>query len=501
MATEGRQLAIATATADLNDFPRPIASQSSAIPRSAKRKLSRLQAIKYKFQARANQLDTFEWFLVAFAAFLGLWVVSITIILMLVAVRYLGTTVQNDREWYLLHGCTSWAQAEVERLLYAALSVQQAVRAATCTGYAVAPHDYGALERALAPIVLAERAVSSVELAFAGTSDRIFLRRRVSGGGAWVPFMQSNSNVCYLLGADGCVESHDLLSSGVWVDTALNLEESNDSVCGAFDWATEPELLLLEVEPDDPVANMANPAVAWFPSYHLHFRSKFHRLGLPVAGRVTLSLGSLSGSALRDTRLGEDGSVYLCDGTGRILASQNPDDLLVVDAQTGALYFRSIWDLPSTEAFPGLREAFLGDAAKRAVLQGESEERTSWLAVVVPLPEPHGRFATVVVSRSLQGFGDDTQRSLSFVAVVAAALPYFALVSVTIGTMIYQWSTLVKNPHMNAIANDFLGDTGISAKKVNRLMEGNPRLTRKISQRPELSRGRGPTALALARSR
>lgn len=183
-----------------------------------------------------------------------------------------------------------------------------------------------------------------------------------------------------------------------------------------------------------------------------------------MAGRVTLSLGSLSGPALRDTRLGEDGSVYLCDGAGQILASQSPEELVVVDVQTGSLRFRNIWELPTTEAFTGLREAFLGDTAKGATFRGKGEEYTSWLAVVVPLPEPHGRFATVVVSRSVQGFGDDTMRSLSFVAVVAAALPYFVLMSVTIGTMIYQWSALVRNPHMNAIANDLVGDTGLSAK-------------------------------------
>eukprot|EP00928_Gymnodinium_smaydae_P031722 TRINITY_DN23198_c0_g1_i2.p1 TRINITY_DN23198_c0_g1~~TRINITY_DN23198_c0_g1_i2.p1 ORF type:complete len:514 (-),score=80.68 TRINITY_DN23198_c0_g1_i2:153-1694(-) len=415
-------------------------------------------------KAKAFRMASFTFLLMMIA-----WGIAMTVFLLMIASRYVFSTIDDSRLWYAADGSGRMALARVTRSLSAALEVRQAMRMALCRGLIVSPSDSAAMERVLTPILLGRAgSLRAVELAFSDRATQLVVTRKRASDGNWMGMIRSTDRDCYLLGLEGCLDP-DKASS--WKAEAMELgaeatlyPERTDHVClgvvnasteEALAWEEAPQLLQQQLDDDGFDEDIALANTAWYPSYRLLFRTGFsYNAGageepVIVVGRVIIELGELSGEALQDSRLGEGGKVFLCDSSGRLLTASELPDLIEVEPlgtgePGGKIALRSVWTLGPWAA--GTRAAFRGtDVMALRYIEKEAA------VVVLPLPAPHTRFAIVVFSPISGPFTDYFLFTSSIISFILAGLPYATGFLSGAVIIMRTWYMFVSNPDKNPL--------------------------------------------------
>ncbi|CAE8689317.1 unnamed protein product, partial [Polarella glacialis] len=293
------------------------------------------------------------------------------------------------------------------------------------------------------------------ELAFSDRPVGLVIGHAAAGDfGARRLTLQSNGPDCFLLGPEGCadlgvypgtfpdwyptaralqidLEAAMLNVSRTQGGPAVELSELDKfrlevEAPPAQEWASAGELSYGIEEGVSPFFS----ALAWFPSRRLMFRHPLPQgwsaTKMIVTGRVTLEVAELSGSRLKDERLGPGGRVFLVDGEQNVLSSLEPKDLLTIDPGTNSIRLRKLRELPDSSWADQLQEAF---DAKGKISEVQMRDQAGLTAVLSPLAPPLHDFAVVVVT-TLAGstFVDDTLFGTMLGLSGVTVLPYLASV-------------------------------------------------------------------------
>eukprot|EP00927_Polykrikos_kofoidii_P049831 TRINITY_DN43843_c0_g1_i1.p1 TRINITY_DN43843_c0_g1~~TRINITY_DN43843_c0_g1_i1.p1 ORF type:complete len:568 (-),score=129.95 TRINITY_DN43843_c0_g1_i1:230-1933(-) len=430
----------------------------------------------------------FQVFVLVIIVVLLVWMCVTTVVLFLMAVRYLFVTIDGTREWYVVNGCAAWAKAKVAFSLAAAVEVRQAIRTALCRGVIENPEDSAAFERTVMPHLLARRtSLRQVELGFSDRYSVLIVSRRRATDGRWQAMLQSNAADCWLLGLDGCgaVGAPPPPGRPSWFFDTLRLPDEatvwpnevdlpcpgvlNKSTEEAVEWEAAGELLEQPFDDEGYQQKALAGATAWFPSYRFRFRTGFplvtsshlaqrasellsntggssgtnagssatavgatpmEPVPLIVVGRAVVEFGELNGDTLLDDRLGPGGRVHVCDAAGTLLSSPWPMEVLIVGKPAGKLRFRKVWELTETPGGTSL-EAAAWASQLRPAFGGIVPTRlrvaaSQWMVAVEPMPPPYERFAVVVVAPTREPFTDLLLFLASIFALIIASLPFLA---------------------------------------------------------------------------
>lgn len=362
-------------------------------------------------------MDAMQLAMLFFSIFFFVWSMIVSVLLIMSANQYLFSTISATREWYVIEGCITWAQAEAAQVLGSAVGTYEAVNLAVGAGLLSGSTDYAALERILAPALSMSPRVRGVELNFLDGPAVVSVQRKAGDGTLEMDMQSNNIADCFLLGMDGCIDVG--VSSGErpewWYSGhGINATSSGDRVA----WDAEPELV------NRDMGNITTVIMVWYPSYRLAFRSVPSDTGNFAVGRVTLEVGSLSGRRLQDERLGPTGKVYLVDRRGYIIASESSADLLVVERPSGRVRFRHIWELGSAGWASSLGGAFFPGAGDKQVVTDDG-----MLVALSWMPEPFGHFGIVVAVDGSDTFAIGELRSTHIGCLVEGILPYAVMLT------------------------------------------------------------------------
>jgi hypothetical protein len=366
--------------------------------------------------ARRRGLDARQYTMFFGACFLVSWGLVATVLLLRLGIMYTFDTIVITRQEYGVKGSAALAKAKASQDIAQAMDVWNLINASVVGLVYREPQDYANLVDVLSSAFESVPTLHSVDLAFSDRKSEVTVtRKNVEIGSS--SHMQSNADDCYLIGIDGCSGTNsENTRQPDWYFFGSGLQPT--AYGGAYGWAPVPEIV---VESNEDGTDLLSPSIrlifqATFPSY---FSSPGVRA--KVIGRITLKVVGLGGDLLADDRLGDESTVYLCDATGVMLASQKWGDLLSVAA--GQVRYRYFWEV-SEEWGPRVRDAFTGSVVRKKV-----SDESGTLVVVEPLEEPLNRFGVIVVSPTFVPFRNAALIGTSAVASIVAPAPYVIVVS------------------------------------------------------------------------
>ncbi|CAJ1375734.1 unnamed protein product [Effrenium voratum] len=285
------------------------------------------------------------------ACILASWVGAVSVLLMIVALRYTGTVVDVARERYIL-AAAERVGSEAAQIFGAAYAARDALDYAVQRQYYFEPLDYDSLSLALEPVFAARQPLRAVDIAF-DTRNVSMTLRRVIGEGVRKPLLvQSDAEDCFeKLGRFGCMDGPPVRGMQ-WYQIGAGLpggqEADNTSrFMGpprGYEWAPGPGFV-----PDVEGALVESAtAVAWSPAHSLIFRSVFPGSSgqLSIIARAVVEVtGLASDDRLDDSEnLGQIGAVFICDVAGTLLATLMPGQKAIVDSN-GVGHFRMAWEI------------------------------------------------------------------------------------------------------------------------------------------------------------
>jgi len=400
--------------------------------------------------------------------FLLAWGVTTSFLLLRLGFMYTFDTIPETRALYCVGGAATWAKNVASNDVMQAITVWNMINTSVAGLIWRSPEDYTNLGNVLSPAFETMPLLHSVELGFSDRTGmtKVTRRKDASIRGSWA-FVQSSSPECYLMGTDGCVakaavqgglRSEAMVDLPLWYKHAAALRLTPNG--GVFYWWSKPSLVVEEATDNGPA--FVSPAIQLsfkvafpmrtngefmqFPHNPGQFQAHNYRWIVPgssqstqIMGRITLKLAALGGDRLVDKRLGDDGSIYLCDATGAIIAARNPGDVLTVE--DGVVRFKYIWEVEKKAAEGSVREAFTGSSIKTT----EVDEDGTFIAVEV-LDPPLARFAIVVVSRTMSSFQSTALIGTAAAAAIVSPTPYLIIIGMAVIFICGQCiSTMVKN--------------------------------------------------------
>lgn len=363
------------------------------------------------------------------ACFLISWGAAVTFLLLTLGFMYTFDTISLTREDYCVNGAAAWAQEKATQQLMQGMEVFNLINSSVAGLVFRGPSDYTNLGNVLAPAFETMPLLHKVEFAFSDRPEMLSITRRIGEAPTRgsVSFMQSTSSDCFLMGMEGCYVSPKSYIFGyedrvAWYVTGIKLAPTPHG--GAFFWADKPDMLV-EVAPDG--ADILNTVAqlifqVTFPTYRSASTvdgKVVYGANTVVVGRLSLKLGALGGAALVDEQLGDQGSVYLVDATGIVLASRRSQDMLTID--NGIVRARYLWEVSSADADlnnPTLRAVFKGTSVVKLVQDDDV------FISVQPLEPPLSRFAVVIVAPEWAPFQNKPLIGTSAIASVVAPAPY-----------------------------------------------------------------------------
>lgn len=366
----------------------------------------------------SRKLDARQYAICAGACFLISWGLAVTFLLLRLGIMYTFDTIALTRKHYVVEGATSWAKTVASKDVMQAVNVWNLINSSIIGLVYKEPQDYSNLNSVLSPAFETMPSLHSVDLTFSDSVSEVnMVRQNGSDVVTSSNYMRSNSVDCFLMGVDSCTAIEDLLPGQVaplrpqWQILGTLLKPS--AYGGVFTWAPEPELV---VEPSGDGGSLLSPSI------RLIFQSTFPRHRTPsgastkVIGRITVKVAALGGERLVDSRLGEKGSIYLCDASGTMLASRNPSDLLTVE--DGLVRYRYLWEIDG-DGVSTVRNAFAGSSIEAMTVKSGDT-----LVAVEPLDHPLERFAIVAVAPSFEPFENHVLIGTSAIASIVAPAPY-----------------------------------------------------------------------------
>jgi hypothetical protein len=392
--------------------------------------------------AGRQKLDARQYTMCAGSCFLISWGLAVTILLLRLGLMYTFDTIRWTREQYGVLGAAEWARTRASRDVYQAVEVWNIINGSIAGLIYMSPQDYSNLIAVLSPAFDLMPSLHSVELAYSDRTSEVVITRSKAEGGIVARessnYMQSDSADCFLMGVNGCINQPEPGQEDTrpeWYNYGSILK--TDPYGGAFAWAQEMDVV---VEP------LPDGGDLLYPAMHLIFQATFPAdspgAGIMAVGRITVKAGALSGNRLVDERLGKDGSVYVADATGAMVASKEPEDVLTV--QDGIVRYKTLWELEGKWT-SSVKSAFKKDHRGHVSIEAMHADEDS-LVVVEPLEEPCDRFAVVVVARSFTAFEQLAMMGTAAFASIVAPAPY-----VLVGTLaffffwIQCFKTMVKN--------------------------------------------------------
>jgi len=368
------------------------------------------------------------------------WGITVAVIIFICAFHYVFVTVADTREWYVVNGAATWAQAEIERTLSSAIAARQAARGAFCRDLIQMPSDTAGFERAMMPHLLNKQsALREVSFTFSDRLSVLSVSRSRANDGRWESVLQSNAQDCYLLGLTGCADiprvriGWYLEGAGMQGDSLTWANDTdtpcsspyNSSAIEAMQWEDEPALMERALDDDGYVDKAAEGIMAWFPSHSLLFRTGFYfnqddpgAYKIDVVGRATVELGELSGDRLKDIALGEGGRIFLCSSSGAVLSSQKPQDIIKIQPPVGILSLKKAWELKYPFASQ-LQQAFPGAGKPPTELRLPDA-----MAAVIPLRVPFDHFAVLVIAPEQGAFRNDLLFVISIIGFIISTTPF-----------------------------------------------------------------------------
>jgi len=406
-----------------------------------------------------------QWLWVIMVAFIIVWAVVLSILLLIIPIAYLNEVISWDRAQYLSSGIATIIRSKLERELMAAVQAQTALRAVHRASILHGASDTVTLERALVPIFAATTCLHEVEVVFPRESaiSTVVGSTLNSESNEIELTFQSNSLSCYLYGMQGClsgsipakthpkwyatVMTFDSKAAIYEAETAAIAEASKStglSESGSSSTVTtEAAAIVLgdyELETDAggwqsaPVFNRVSgtgddwAVDTYLPVYNYLFRLSAFDVedgAVPeMIGRVAVNLGALSGSILQDESLGPSGEVWLLDSSGVILAAKSRIDTLVMES-SGTFRLKKLSEVTSLEPLAATLSGILsnGEDADFSVGEGETHAAVAFLA------SPMDQYAVLVMTPVLDEFRDGAMFATSVTCLIFAGLPYFAMLS------------------------------------------------------------------------
>jgi hypothetical protein len=160
--------------------------------------------------AIASSYDASYWAGASWGLSMLLWSIGSSIVLVLMAEKYIFTIVPQDRKQYVEQYAVAAVEAEATWIFDAGMRAVDLLSASICTGGIMSSNDYGAMERAVAPaFVTGGPALRSVELSFSDNAELLVVSRRWSPSGEMWVNMQTTGPDCFLLGEMGCIGQRD----------------------------------------------------------------------------------------------------------------------------------------------------------------------------------------------------------------------------------------------------------------------------------------------------
>lgn len=330
------------------------------------------------------------------------WVGAVSVLLMIVALRYTGTVVDLARERYIVAAAERVGSQSAE-VFEAAYAARQALDYAVQRQLYFEPLDYDSLSLALEPVFAAREPLRAVDVAF-DTRNVSMTVRRVVGEGVRKPLLvQSDAADCQeKLGRFGCMDGlpardmpwYQIGSSLPGGQEVGNTSGSYDAPT-SFEWAPGPGF----VPHDDGALTESVRAVAWSPAHSLIFRSVFPGSGgnLSIIARAVVEVTDLRGDGRLDDRanLGQMGAVYICDFAGTLLATLRPGEQALVPRPSGVAQFRLAWELG------GWASSLTPEQFEEASMSGSSSFKADGninVAIIAMRGISNGQFFVVVAS-------------------------------------------------------------------------------------------------------
>jgi hypothetical protein len=376
--------------------------------------MSRQAREREKMGSKSKKTDARQCATVFITVFFVGWSITVTVLLMRMAIMYTFDIVAQTRKDYSMKGAAKWAKREAEKDLEQAVEVWQVINASILGLVYREPEDYTNLAKVLAPAFDTLPQLYALQFAFSDRLSEVYVSKPKNAlTNVSSVLMQSTAQECFLLGPSGCVEPLDPnlpgLSRPQWYQDAMTTVP-----LGAYLWADDPRIVV-DISADG--TRYFSPCVdllfrITFPSYP----SSGTGTKTQAVGRITLKLSALGGGRLVDQRLGKEGKIILVDGSGVVLASENPFDLLV--ATDSAVRFKKYMEVNS-----GIASKVQSALTQTSIAQMQDDSAKE-LIVVEPLVAPMQRFAVVVVAPSLSPFTDSALFVSSIVAVFMAPAPY-----------------------------------------------------------------------------
>jgi len=240
---------------------------------------------------------------------------------------------------------------------------------------------------------------------------------------------------------------------------------------------------------------------AWFPTYHLVFRTIFPGGKLNVVGRVAVEVGELSQSRLQDEAMGELGRVFVADSGGYLLAAPDANELVQVEGSVEENkripIMRRLYELPPSWA-SSVRKAFpysypttppppsLTVTSRPPWVQPAPSTKTALdigdndLVFVSPFAAVDlSHFAVVLMAPELSPFTDGVLFAIGITAFAFAAFPFFTLFIASFGLCLRHFYRLTVNPYLDPSGSQKLGRrsfidrvTGGRKSRISAIMKG-----------------------------
>lgn len=318
------------------------------------------------------------------------WFFTSSALLVLFGVQYDQIVVYEDQVRYA-SSAAERAAVNAAAVLSAGVAARDAIDYAVVSKLYFEPFDYAAVRAAVEPVFAGFPSLRSVDLAFDGSENYITVRRLLHHNEAVGSFMsmsrdeinvrqetalvmQSSAPDCTTLGERGCLSSANAtkqrwfrLASGLWGGEEANgFRKAGDEV---FRWDEQPGFV-----PRDPSRGGSAANVEWSAAYSLVFRSSFPGSSgkLSVVGRAVTDLAGLRAEEqLVDLELGPNGAIFVCDGSGSLLAAAGAGQQAL--AQKGGTFrFKKIGEVGAGWAqqlkdYNGKEQMFLHDSYVVAV--------------------------------------------------------------------------------------------------------------------------------------
>lgn len=364
----------------------------------------------------------------AAACILVTWIGSVSVLLMMVALRYNGPVVDLAREGYVL-AAAERVGSEAVQVLGAADAARQVVDYAVQRQLYFEPQDYDGVRLALEPVFAARKPLRAVDMTFDTRNVSITLRR-VVGAGIDRLLVQSDSEDCFeKLGRFGCLDGAPFREMS-WFQIGLKLpggQEADNSTGPpmSFQWNEGPGF----VPHVEGALVQSARAVAWSPAHSLIFRSVFpgSRGNLSVIARAVVEVTEVASEDRLDDKetLGDLGAIYVCDASGTLISTLMPGQKALIESPTGAAHFRSMWELSGWAAEVG-KQYF-----EEARQSGTSSFQAGTVHVAIRAVRGNHHFFVVAASQR-NAFADPSMELICSAAQGIVVSPYPAVAIVLV---------------------------------------------------------------------